>query len=145
MAPRRNLRQFRLDAPVARFLKSLGYEKVTGARRYISPTGQEISRRQAEQQSGALQAIFGVGTREELTRAAPTYPAGKRRTIRQYAEDWRSAHNDTRGINRVLKDPNFRNDLAYFRDRSIPWSTRRRHAARVFGWQWIEQEHYWRY
>lgn len=146
MAVYRGLRAFARGQPVARYLLAAGYQRIPGdkARRYISPSGQVVSRRQAEQRSGALQAIYSVRSREELTRIAPTSRAG-RRTIREYASDWKRCHGDTRGINRILKDEQFRKDMAYWRNRSIRWSSRRRFMEANFCWEWETDKHSWRY
>lgn len=131
--------------PVARFLREAGYTKIPGQRRYIAPSGEVVSRRQAEQRSGALQAIYGQPTREAIT-AERRF--GKRlpvhRTTRDYARDWKQTHG-LPSIAAAERDPEFKAALHRFRDRSIPWSERRALAEREFGWEWNFVEHTWRY
>lgn len=140
----RGLRQFASSAPVARYLRLAGYVKVPGKRRYIDPTGREVSRRQAEQTSGALSSIYGVRSREQLTAEAPV-SRRRRYPIRNFATDWKACHNDPRSVAAILKDAEFREDVAFFRNRAIPWKDRREFAKRNFCWEWDQPDHSWRY
>lgn len=150
----------RRNAPVARYLQMAGYTSVPGsARRYVSPTGETVSRRQAEQQSGALQAIHGVPTREALTRARalPYRPPGiqygprggviyappptRTRDVAVYMADWNAAHPDS--PYEAAESESFWDTYYTFlyNPAGLPWSVRRDLAMEEFGWGWDEANH----
>lgn len=92
---------------VANFLRIAGYVKVPGKRQYVSPSGQVVSRRQAEQRSGALRTVYGETTRERVTRILR--PSGRTATREDFAEAYKREHNDPRAISTIMRtDPYFR-------------------------------------